>query len=142
MSQTAIILPAAVQAVLTVLLLLALGPARSRSMRARGQTITDDDVRLGRNAWSDEATKLSNSYKSQFEVPVLFYAVVGLALVAQKADGAMLALAWGFAGSRIVHAAIHVGPNVVKWRAVVFVVGVAIVLAMWLLLAWRILSGG
>ena len=142
MSQTAIILPATAQAVLTLLLLLALGPARSRSMRARGQTITDDDVRLGRNTWSDEATKLSNSYKSQFELPVLFYAVVALALIAQKSDGAMLALAWVFTASRVAHALIHVGPNIVKWRAIAFIVGVAIVLAMWLLLAWRILFGG
>ena len=56
--------------------------------------------------------------------------------------GAMLALAWVFTASRVAHALIHVGPNIVKWRAIAFIVGVAIVLAMWLLLAWRILFGG
>ena len=43
----------------------------------------------------------------------------------------MVALAWAFVASRIVHAAIHIGPNKVRWRGPVFILGFLIVTAMW-----------
>ena len=50
-------------------------------------------------------------------------------------------LAWVFAASRIVHAVIHIGPNVVMWRGVAFIFGAVVLLAMWLLLGWRVWAG-
>jgi hypothetical protein len=43
----------------------------------------------------------------------------------------MVALAWAFVLSRIVHAAIHLGPNKVRWRSPAFILGFLIVTAMW-----------
>jgi hypothetical protein len=136
---TAIILPVALQAFLTLVVLLLLGPARARSMREAGQSLADDDVRLGINRWSEQAIKLSNNYKNQFELPVLFYAVAGLALQAGAVDVGMVSLAWVFAISRVVHAAIHIGPNIVMWRGSAFAVGVLALLAMWAKLALHVI---
>ncbi len=141
MPQSAIFFPALVQALLSIGLLFLLGPARARSMRALKQAIGDKDVALGQNAWSEEATKIANNYKNQYEVPVLFFAVVVFAVIYRQADGLMTGLAWVFAVSRLVHAAIHVGSNVVMWRATAFLVGVATLLAMWLLLGFRLWTG-
>ena len=141
MSQSAIFFPVLVQALLTLAVLILLGPARARSMREQKQQLTDDDVRIGRNTWSEEATKVSNNFKNQFELPVLFYAIVAFALALKQADPVMTSLAWAFAVSRLVHAAIHVGPNVVMWRGVAYMIGAVALLAMWLLLGWRVWSG-
>ena len=141
MSQSAIFFPVLVQALLTLAVLILLGPARARSMREQKQQLTDDDVRIGRNTWSEEATKVSNNFKNQFELPVLFYAIVAFALALKQADPVMTSLAWAFAVSRLVHAAIHVGPNVVMWRGVAYMIGAVALLAMWLLLGWRVWAG-
>ena len=141
MSQSAIFFPVLVQAVLSLMLLPVLGVRRARSMREHRQQITDKDVELGRNAWTGEATKAANNYRNQFELPVLFFAVVAFALILKQADPLMIGLAWAFAATRLVHAAIHVGPNVVRWRALAFIVGAAVLLTMWLVLGWRIWAG-
>ena len=141
MSQTQIVLPAVVQALLSIVVLVLLGPARARSMHEKRQSLDDADVRVGRNAWSEQATKVANNYKNQFELPVLFFAVIAFVLILRQADATMIGLAWAFALSRIVHAAIHVGPNVVAWRGAAFIFGASVLTVMWLLLAWRLLAG-
>ena len=44
----------------------------------------------------------------------------------------MIVLAWLFVLTRIVHAAIHVGPNKVRWRSPAFALGFLIVAIMWI----------
>lgn len=141
MSQSAIFYPALVQAMLTIVVLLLMGPARSRSMREARQKLTDSDVKLGRNTWSEQALKISNNYKNQFEMPVLFFAAIAFALILKQADALMIGLAWAFSMSRIAHAVIHIGPNVVMWRGLAFIIGAAVLLAMWIALAWRVSIG-
>lgn len=141
MSQSAIFFPALVQALLTLAVLILLGPTRARSMRETKQQLTDDDVRIGRNQWTEQALKVSNNFKNQFELPVLFFAIVAFAMALKQADSLMTGLAWIFAVSRVVHAVIHVGPNVVMWRGVAYILGAVVLLAMWLLLGWRVWAG-
>jgi hypothetical protein len=135
MQPTAILYPVFVHVALTVGLLVVLNRARSASMREREQKLTDPDVELGQNAWSPPAIKASRSYANQFELPVLFYAVVAFAMITSAVDFLMVVLAWIFAISRLVHAAIHIGPNVIAWRASAFIVGLVAVVAMWVKLA-------
>ena len=45
---------------------------------------------------------------------MLFYAVTAFALLAGGADLPMVVLAWAFVLTRLVHAAIHIGPNKVQ----------------------------
>lgn len=139
MKPTVILFPVLAQVVLTLGVLVAMGPARSQSMRDRGQNLTDEDVRIGQNTWSAQAVKVANNYANQFELPVLFYAVVAFALITSGVDILMFGLAWIFVLSRIAHAAIHIGPNVVKWRGVAFLVGFVALVLMWLELAIHIL---
>ncbi|MFV0298020.1 MAG: MAPEG family protein, partial [Hyphomicrobiaceae bacterium] len=110
MQPSDIILPVAAQAALTVVILLGLLPARFFSMKGDGLKLDDRDVRLGLNVWSDQAQRTHNSYKSQFELPVLFYAVAAFSMLAGAVDQTMVMLAWVFVGLRIAHAIIHNGP--------------------------------
>jgi hypothetical protein len=141
-NQTVIIYPVLIQVLLTISVLVLLGPARGRSLRAKRLRLRDLDVALGRNEWSDEAAKRGNNYRNQFELPVLFYAVVAFALITRSADGLMIGLAWLFVLTRLVHAAIHIGPNIVKWRGLAFILGAIVLLAMWLRLALHIATVG
>ncbi|KQT53807.1 MULTISPECIES: MAPEG family protein [unclassified Aureimonas] len=79
---------------------------------------------------------------NQFELPVLFYAVCLALYVVNGASWLAVLLAWIFAGSRILHAAIHLGPNRVSQRMPVWLVGYAAVAALWLILSVHILGVG
>jgi hypothetical protein len=88
-NQTIINYPVLIQVLLTISVLVLLGPARRRSMCAKRQWLGDPEVALGSNEWSEEAAKRGNNYRNQFELPVLFYAVVAFALITGMADGLM-----------------------------------------------------
>jgi len=139
MRHTAILFPVFVQVALSVGLLIALNRARSASMRAQGQNLADPDVQLGTNSWSPQALKTSRCYANQFELPVLFYAVAAFAMITSAVDFLMVALAWVFAIARLAQAAIHLGPNVIAWRATAFIVGLVAVIAMWVKLALHVI---
>jgi hypothetical protein len=141
MVQNAILLPVFVQVLLTISIMVAMARARGRSMKARGQKI--DDMALTTDSdWEQSALKASNNYKNQFEIPVLFYAVAAFALITRQVDPILFALACLFVLTRIAHAIIHIGPNQIKPRAFTFLVGVVVVIAMWIILAWRVIAGG
>ncbi len=139
MTPTAILWPVLVQVILTLGVLVAMGPARAQSMRENGQKLTDDDVRIGQNVWSAQAVKVAKNYANQFELPVLFYAVAAFAMITSAVDVAMVGLAWIFVLSRVAHTVIHIGPNVVMWRGTAFLVGFVALALMWLRLAIHII---
>lgn len=141
MQQTAILYPVLLQVFLTFVVLILMGPARRQSLAARGQRITDADVALGQIEWSEQATKVSNNFKNQFELPVLFYAGAGFALQLHAVDVFTLTLAWIFALSRVVQTYIHIGPNVVMWRGTAYLVGALALLVLWIRIALRVLGG-
>lgn len=140
MSPTMIFWPAFAQVMLTIIVMLIMGQARSASLRSRGQKI--DDIAMNRHQdWDHNATKLSNNFKNQFEMPVIFFAAIGFALALKLADPVLTAFAWVFVAARVVQTAIHIGPNKVTPRALAYLVGVAALVAMWVLLAVRVAGG-
>jgi hypothetical protein len=131
-NQVAILYPVFVQVLLTVVVYVLLLAARARAIAAAGRQAGRGDIAMGRFHWPDDAEKRAHSQRNQFELPVLFYAATAFALILGAADATMLALAWAFVASRVVHAAIHIGPNRIRWRGPAFVLGFLIVTAMWL----------
>src|SRR5262249_23620997 len=99
------------------------------------------DIALGQRAWPEPLQKLSNSFENQLELPLLFYVLVILAIIARKADLLFVILSWLFVASRFAHAFIHTGPNVVRVRGPVYGVGMLILMVMWLISAVRVLAG-
>jgi hypothetical protein len=91
------------------------------------------DVAVDNSRWPDSVRKINNNYNNQFELPLLFYAILPLLLILVKADWLQVALAWVFVASRILHSLIHTGSNVVMQRGLAFVVGFFAVGLMW---AW------
>jgi hypothetical protein len=65
------------------------------------------------------------------ETPMLFYVGCIIALVTQQAGTLVVGLAWAYVDTRLVHTAIHLGPNIVIRRFQVFGLSVMLLLALW-----------
>ena len=126
-----LLLPAFIHVALVLVIGIRLGRARFRAGRAG--VVRVEDVALDSSRWPDDIRKLSNNFDNQFQIPVLFYAILPLLILLVKADWVQVALAWAFVGSRILHSQIHTGKNEVIRRFQVFLLGFVIVVIMW---AW------
>ena len=138
MSVQTILLPVFALVALAIGLLISLGPMRARALRSGA--IGPDAVALDERQWPDKVRQVGNAYKNQFEVPVLFYALVAFALITRQADFLFVAMSWIFVALRLVHAFIHVTSNNVRLRGPVFGSGVMVLAAMWIIFAVRILA--
>ncbi|MGX7708701.1 MAPEG family protein [Methylobacterium sp. Gmos1] len=137
MTPKAILAPVFVQVLLTFGLLLWTG--RVRFAAARAGQVRLKDISLGERSWPAPVQQVSNAFGNQFELPVLFYVVTGLALATAQADALFVGLAWLFVLTRLVHAGIYATSNVVIRRFQAFLAGAIVLMAMWLVLAGRIL---
>jgi hypothetical protein len=141
MQQIDILYPVFVQVLLTFVVYGLLALARARAIRGLDRTRGNPDLALGRVAWPADAEKRAANQRNQFELPVLFYAVVAFALITKGVDILMLVFAWLFVITRLVHAAIHIGPNKVRWRTPAFTLGFLVLVGMWLKLFLHVLTG-
>lgn len=139
MSIKMILLPLFVEVALTLLLMFWMGRVRTAAIKSGEVRIKD--IALGQAAWPVRIQQVSNAYRSQFELPVLFYVLTVLAIVTRHADFLFVALAWLFVVTRLVHAYIHTGTNYVPHRFYVFVAGFVVLVAMWGIFAVEILLG-
>jgi hypothetical protein len=141
-NQIDILYPVFVQVLLVLLVAGAMAVARARHIASIDRGRGNPELSRGKTVWPEDAAKRAANYINQFELPVLFYAVVAFALIAKAADLAMIVLAWLFVLSRIVHAAIHIGPNKVRWRTPAFAVGFLVIAIMWVRLFLHVVTRG
>ena len=142
MNQVAILYPVFVQVLLVVVVGVLMAAARARAIKTMDRQRGNPDLAMGRVDWPDDAAKRAANYHNQFQAPVLFYAVVAFALITKGADTLMLVLAWLFVPTRIFHAAIHIGPNKVRWRSPAFALGFLILMLMWVKLFIHVVTAG
>jgi hypothetical protein len=107
---------------------------------SRGQ-VKIRDMGLGQPVWPERETQIANCYHNQFQLPVLFYVLVALALFTRKADLLFVMLSWAFVLLRVAHAFVHVTTNHVPTRFRWFLAGALVLLVMWIIFAARILLG-
>ena len=123
MSVQMVLLPVFVLVGLAFALLFGMATARGRALSGR------------------ETTQIGNCFSDQFELPVLFYVLIGLALPLRHADFVIVLLSWVFVVTRFAHAGIFVTSNDVRHRGLVWFSGVLVLIAMWIYFALRILLG-
>lgn len=139
MSVQAVLLPVFVQVALTFALVFWTGLSRLGSVR-RGETKVPS-IALGQQNWPAKITQIGNSYNSQFQIPVLFYVLVILALMTRMADLLFVVMSWLFVIARLGHCYIHVTSNHVGHRFYAFVAGTTVLLLMWIIFAVRLIVG-
>jgi hypothetical protein len=97
------------------------------------------DIALGQPNWPLRATQIGNCYRNQFELPLLFYLLIALALLLHHADLVIVLMSWVFVVTRFVHAGIFVTSNDLGQRSLAWLAGVLALFAMWIYFALRIL---
>jgi hypothetical protein len=138
MSVQSVLLPVFVQVGLTFFLLLWMAGAR-RNALVRGETKLRD-IALREQNWPAQATQIGNCFSNQFEIPVLFYVLIAIALPLRYADYVTVLLSWVFVVTRFAHAGIFVTSNDVRTRSLAWFAGVLVLFAMWLYFAIKILT--
>jgi hypothetical protein len=104
--------------------------ARIDSVRG-GQTRLRD-IATTTQAWPDDVRKLGNNFDSQFDLPMLWYAVTALIVGMGMVDRVFVVLAWLFLAARLVHSYIHTGSNDVPLRMRVYLAGFSVIVIMWM----------
>jgi len=137
MSVPTVLLPVFVLIGLTFALMLWMAGARRNALVSRETRVKD--IVLGQPNWPVRATQVGNCFKNQFELPVLFYILIALALPLRHADYLIVVLSWVFVVTRLVHAGIFVSSNDLNRRSLAWFAGVVVLLIMWVYFALKIL---
>jgi hypothetical protein len=136
MNVQAVIAPVVVQAFLTLTILMVMAYWRFRAFRAGEVKVID---RAASNiGWPRYAAQAQRSFLNQFETPVLFYALIPLVVITRTYDVFFVTLAWLWVISRICHAFVHCTSNALTLRFPIFLVGVVLLVAMWVIFAIRL----
>jgi hypothetical protein len=135
MSVQMVLLPVFVLVGLTFALLLWMASARGRALSSRETSFKD--IALGQKNWPERATRIGNCFSNQFELPLLFYILIALALPLRHADLVIVLLSWVFVVTRFAHAGIFVSSNNVQQRSLAWFAGVLVLLAMWIYFALK-----
>lgn len=133
MTVQAVLLPMFIQVTLTFVLLMWMATTRVTMLR-RGE-VREADIALGQPNWPPRALQVSNSFRNQFELPVLFYVLVILALFTRNASLLFVVLSWIFVLARLAHTYEHVTLNRVRLRGAVYGIGALVLAAMWIIFA-------
>lgn len=131
-----VVLAMAAQVLLTLFILVWMG--RERVPRVMSGEIAMADIAVERTAYPLKARLLSNNFENQFQLPVLFFVAVLLALALGIVGWVEVVLAWLFVAARYLHAAIHVTSNHVLSRFAAYSAGLAVLALLWLWLVLRI----
>jgi hypothetical protein len=78
-----------------------------------------------------EDVQAADNFRNLLEVPVLFYALVAVALATHHTPQWLAVGAWVFVALRVVHSLIHCTYNTVFHRLGVFAVGFVLLVALW-----------
>jgi len=138
---TSLLYPALAMAALTYSVGALLFYTRVRAVRAG--KIQMKYFRTYNEGQSTEAElKASHHFINLFEVPVLFYTAICLALLFSVETKGMEIAAWIFVAARLAHAYFHIGPNRLYPRMISFFTGVFSSMAMWILIAVEVCGRG
>ena len=111
--------------------------ARVREMRTRRihpQAVATSSKMAARL----ESTQAADNFRNLFETPVLFYALVAVALAIGPVPVWLSWCAWLYVALRVVHSIIHCSYNTVYHRLAVFSAGFVLVVAMWFVYVLRL----
>jgi hypothetical protein len=132
-----VLLPLFVQVSLTFALLIGMVALRRQTL-VSGETKIRE-IALGQPNWPVRATQVGNCYRNQFELPMLLYVLIALALPLRHADLFIVLMSWLFVITRFVHAGVFVTSNDLGRRSMAWLAGVLVLLVMWLYFAFKML---
>lgn len=130
---------APVFALVFLIFALMFGMFRVRTQAIKKKEVRISQIAVGQDAWPAKATQVSNAFMNQFEMPVLFFALIALALPLRQADLVIVLLSWVFVVLRYIHAYVYATSNHLGYRFSTFAAGTLVLLAMWVYFALKLL---
>jgi hypothetical protein len=79
-----------------------------------------------------ENVQAADNFRNLFEVPVLFYALVAMALALHHTPDWLVTGAWAYVALRVVHSAIHCTYNKVMHRLAAFLTSFVLLVVLWI----------
>lgn len=128
---TQLILACSALALLTFIVGLVMLSVRTKVMKA--ERIHPQAVALsGQRSEKLKDTRASDNFNHLFELPVLFYALCGLAIASGQIPSWLPVAAWLFVLLRVIHSIIQCTNNTVMHRFYVFALGYLLLAGMWI----------
>ncbi|MBN9441902.1 MAG: MAPEG family protein [Bosea sp.] len=93
--------------------------------------VRPEEVAVSTERYPLPARLVSANFSNQFELPVVFFALIMLAMEVAATGYVMATLAWIFVASRVVHTLVHIGSNQLPLRGAVYGIGAIVLMAMW-----------
>jgi hypothetical protein len=125
---------------LTFLVWIYMYVTRLGEMKRKSIDPEDLDTRVHGQALLTDSPAQADNLKNLFELPILFYVAILLALVLMIQDPFLVQLAWGYVGLRYIHSLVHCTYNRVMHRFVAYAMSCLILMVMWVRLAAYILA--
>jgi len=97
------------------------------------------DTRAHGQALLTDSPEPLDNLKNLFELPILFYVAIMLALVLMIQDQALVQLAWGYVALRCLHSLVHCTYNRVMHRFTAYVASCLVLMLIWARLAAYVL---
>ena len=137
MSVQMVLLPVFMLVLLSFILMFRMFTVRTGALKNREVRVSE--IAVGQKAWPTKAAQVSNAYSNQFELPVLFFALIAIALPLRQADLITVLLSWVFVVTRYVHAGVYATSNNLTVRFSAFAAGALVLLVMWVYFALKIM---
>jgi len=115
------------------------GMFRVRTRAIKTKEVRVSQIAVGQDAWPTKATQVSNTYVNLFEMPVLFFALIAIALPLRQIDLVLVLLSWVYVALRYIHAFIYATSNDLRFRFSTFAASALVLLAMWVYFALKLL---
>ena len=128
---TALVAAALAMVVLTLVVglrMLSVRVAEMRNKRLHMQSVATSLQMAARM----ENVQPSDNFRNLFETPVLFYALVAVAVATSHVPAWLVVGAWCYVALRVVHSAIHCTYNRVMHRFAAFIGSFTVVVTLWI----------
>ncbi|MGO4405266.1 MAPEG family protein [Bosea sp. RAF48] len=94
--------------------------------------VRPEDVTVSTERYPVPARLASANFSNQFETPVIYFALIMLAMEVGATSYVMALLAWVYVATRVIHTLIHIGPNKLPVRGAVYGIGALALVGMWI----------
>lgn len=132
-----ILLPVFVQVLLTSVVMILMGRRRIRAAKNKEISIAAFKT-MNLTGANEQVIATSRNFDNQFQMPMLYLFSVLFTLQLGLADTAYVVLGAAFVFLRVAHTFIHIGTNNVRLRFNVFLLGCAVLWALWLRIMWQV----
>lgn len=134
-----LLIPLLIQVALTFAVLFTMFARRVSEFKRKRVHPQKTATRTDQRAVLTDSATAADNFQNLFELPVLFYTAILLALNLLLQDPLLVALAWTYVATRLAHSMVHVTYNDVMHRFYCFACSVLVLLMIWVRLGWLIL---